>query len=501
MIRRIILPLLVLVVLALFAHAGYMLWLTYEADQDAQMVRDAQSHMLAERTKALTDVLRREVPSLSEHQLRQGFWYTTSDAYGNEDVFYVDAQTLARQGVSDEDARLLASDIRDADIASRSTLRVLDNDELPSHLQFHNKVYTFGQTGNVVALRATLQEAVATGGYTQDDAFRLAYLLELEGKYAERDRIRSESCERFGTLCDTQFDVSIRGVVMSRTDVPVQGARVSVLSRPDIPATQTDANGAFVFELPVSELEKVRIGAQKRNFSEGVASLVIASTVKRQYEVEPIVVESPVTIVTVDTDTGTVTGERNRMTGTGEIELHTSQSTYRIPKNAVVHEDGEVYTGVFDVYLYEFTKETVPDGLMEVDTFDSVMGYAGDLMKTFGMPYIQFFTPDGEELHVLATRPMTLTYQIPHMQELYTNADNIYRALTPADMDALFAASIARPGQYPITREYLIENNLIHFPAFWVFDRKAGVWDNIGIRVNSSDGEIESPFYTINNNS
>jgi hypothetical protein len=161
----------------------------------------------------------------------------------------------------------------------------------------------------------------------------------------------------------------------------------------------------------------------------------------------------------------------------------------------VVHRDGTPYTGIFDVYLYEFTRENPPENLMNVDTFDDVRGYAGNIMKSFGMPYIQFFTQGGEELHVLSSNPMRLTYRIADMEALRQNADGIYRPLTEDDMRLLIEASRGQP--YRIDREFLIRYQLLNFPAFWVFDRERGVWDNVGVSVLDIHGTIQSVFYTV----
>jgi hypothetical protein len=132
---------------------------------------------------------------------------------------------------------------------------------------------------------------------------------------------------------------------------------------------------------------------------------------------------------------------------------------------------------------------------MQVDTFDQVMGYAGDLMKTFGMPYIQFFTQDGAELDVLKSKPMVLTYKIADMDALRKNTDQIYEPLTDRDMQLLVEASRGNP--YVIDREFLINNQLLRFPAFWVFDRKRGIWDNVGVSVLDTQGTIKTIFYTV----
>jgi hypothetical protein len=60
-------------------------------------------------------------------------------------------------------------------------------------------------------------------------------------------------------------------------------------------------------------------------------------------------------------------------------------------------------------------------------------------MKTFGMPYIQFFDADnGLELFTYSSDPMILQNQVYHMKELYENYDQIYTAITPEDMEYLY---------------------------------------------------------------
>jgi hypothetical protein len=164
-----------------------------------------------------------------------------------------------------------------------------------------------------------------------------------------------------------------------------------------------------------------------------------------------------------------------------------------------VHKSGIQYKGEVDVYLYEFSQGNIPEGLIQVDTFDDVRGFAGDLMKTFGMPFIQFFSSSGEELHVLRSNSMVLTYKIANMNELRRNTLAIYSPLTNEDMKFLVDISSKSPRAYPIDREFLIENQLLRFPAFWVYDRRAGIWNSVGISVLDTSGTIKSEFYTIKN--
>ncbi|MDR2640507.1 MAG: hypothetical protein LBC61_04250 [Candidatus Peribacteria bacterium] len=89
------------------------------------------------------------------------------------------------------------------------------------------------------------------------------------------------------------------------------------------------------------------------------------------------------------------------------------------------------------------------------------------------MPYIQFFDADnGKELFTYSSNPMILQNQIYHMQELYDNYDQIYTAVTPEDMEALYNYSQKNEG-YPITYDWLIENKFLRWPVRWSLDRKA----------------------------
>jgi hypothetical protein len=261
----------------------------------------------------------------------------------------------------------------------------------------------------------------------------------------------------------------------------------------------TDAKGTYSIMVPVQAMEKIRISAVKRNFSEGVANIVIVTTGRTKYTAETIVLGAPTLIVTIDTATHTVTDPADAANPDGSFVLHATSSSYEIPTGAIVRADGGAYNGPIDVYLYEFTQATAPQSLMSLDTFDTIVGFAGNAMKTLGMPYIQFFTPSGEELQVMKSKPMVLTYRLSGMDDLWNNTYNFPQGkLTKEDMQTLIAASTGEKG-FPITSEWIMNHKLLTFPPFWVFDRHKGVWDNVGMRVLDMQGTIQAPFYTMSN--
>ncbi len=437
---------------------------------------------------------------ISSSSIATGFWYTYRDAEGNEHVFYFDTNALAQQNLSDTELQQLTDIVSKSEITERSNMRAVPDAELPSDLQFHNAVYSFGASGaTTLDMKRALMARVAQGSATSEELFQLSYLNELEGNYAERDRLNRENCTRYKMRCEDGTTIKVTGRVVDNRGSPVAGARVEIVSRPEAPSALTNADGLYVLSTSVRKMEKLRFHALKRNYSDGYADAILVTDGVKALGVEDIAIESPINVVTIDYGTKRVTGEGNRFNADGSVVITTTQSKYEIPAGAIVTESGASYTGPVDVYLYEFTKGNPPESLMQVDTFDQVMGYAGDLMKTFGMPYIQFFTQEGVELHVLKSKPMILTYRIADMDALRANVDGIYEPLTEEDMQLLISASIGQP--YRVDREFLIHNQLLRFPAFWVFDRRRGVWDNVGVNVLDVDGTIRSIFYTMRDDS
>jgi hypothetical protein len=51
--------------------------------------------------------------------------------------------------------------------------------------------------------------------------------------------------------------------------------------------------------------------------------------------------------------------------------------------------------------------------------------------------------------------------------------------------------------EYPINRQFIIDNDLYKLPAWWIFDQGRGIWDNVGYRLVDTKGKTETLFYTI----
>jgi hypothetical protein len=432
---------------------------------------------------------------VSERDIRRGFWLEYMSETGEIELVFVSIEDLAGQKLSRSELEQVVNDLGDGRIMDADSAMRRSEEELSQNLQFHNGVYASLSGGE--STKDMLETLESAQELSSADLSSLAYLYELEGDYAARDAVYEDIAE----ICDTcreQLTVIIRGTVVDLEGEPVQGATIDVLGI-DEATIRTDVTGSYTTIVPTFVPGKLRVSALKRNFSDGVVSVNTVSKDKTVYEADPIVIGGVVSIVTIDTQENTVSGSDNEVRADGTFVVRTGQSVYEIPNNAIVHENGTLYQGEADVYLYEFSQGNIPDGLIQADTFDDVRGFAGDLMKTFGMPFIQFFSPSGEELHVLSNNPMVLTYKIANMKELYEDTLAIYGPLTDADMQFLVDTSSDNTESYPIDRQFLISNQLLKFPAFWVFDRRAGVWNSIGISVLDMIGTIKSEFYTIKN--
>ena len=494
--RRLVITLLVLAFIAL-GFLGFELYINFVNARAAVQADQAHEQQIALNRRQINDALL--AAGVNPHEVSAGFWYVTTDAYGNQSVAYFNPDQIAQEYPS-MDANSLAgitAQMKSAQIVGATAMHEVSSAQLPPELQFHNQLYAGQAAGKYETTQNGLENAYTNGTATAEQLWQLSYMYELEGNYTKRDAVNEVSCTKYKSRCTGSIPVQIVGVVKDISGRPVQGAQVSVLSHPENKGATTDEKGAYSVMISARPMEKVRLSAVKRNYSEGIASLIVLGAGKKTYTADAIALGTPITVVTIDTIKHTVTDPADSANADGSFTLHATSSTYEIPANAIIDKSGKPYRGLVDVYIYEFTRDTVPQSLVTLDTFDQVMGYAGNLMQSYGMPFIQFFTQDSTELDVASSKPMLLTYKIAAMSVLRANEDNNPAGkLTDAQMQTMLDISTASRG-FPITRTFLVDHKLYTFPPFWVFDRKSGVWDNVGIRVLDMTGTIQTPFYTI----
>lgn len=486
----------------LLGYGGYYVYMQYEMVQASVAADAAREQEVADNHTRVIGALTKA--GVNPLQAESGFWYIYTEPDGTQDVFYFDpGQWSLRNNLTDAQVADLVHVVQGSQIASQTSMHAVAPENLPSDLQFHNELYTMPNEapGSYQNTLSALETAFTNKTATAEQLWALSYMYELQGDYAKRDQVNAANCAQYKVRCAGSIPIVVSGTVNDMGGRPIQGASVTILSHPELSATLTDAAGQYHIKLSAMPMEKVRVSAVKRNFTNGVESTIILTAGRTNYQVNPITLTSPIVIVTIDTVHHTVSDPKDTANSDGSFVLNATSSSYRIPPGAIVHTDGTPYQGLIDVYIYEFTRDTVPQSLTSLDTFNEVMGYAGNLMQTLGMPYIQFFTPDGQELAVMKSHPMLLTYKIPGMQDML---DNFYKRpqgpLTQADLQTLVGASAGDPG-FPITSAFLARNKILTFPAFWVLDHRKGVWENQGARLLDVQGTLQAPFYTINDQS
>ena len=477
-------------------YGGYYIYAKYVQFEAGIVADRARAQEVAANHAEITQALvSAGVPAL---QVGRGFWYTYTDASGDQSVAYFDPDQWSLKDLSASDISNLAALVASSSIADRDSMHAVAEADLPPELQFHNTLYTtpVNTPGQYQSTQEELQSLYQKGTATSEQLWELSYMYELQGDYATRDAINAVNCQKYAQRCTGSIPVTLAGSVVDSAGRPVQGATVTVLSHPELAGATTDAKGSYQIHLSVSAMEKLRVSAVKRNYSSGVASTVVLSAGKSSYQMDPITLASPIAIVTIDTDKHTVTDPKDTANADGSFVLLATSSRYEIPAEAIRHADGTPYHGPLDVYIYEFTRETVPASLTSLDTFDTVLGYAGNLMQTLGMPFIQFFSPTGEQLDVFESDPMLLTFKISGMQDMLSNYyQRPEGPLTEDQLQTILAASSGDPG-FPITTQWLYDHHISTFSAFWVFDHVKGTWKNEGMRLLDAQGTMQAPFYT-----
>ena len=420
----------------------------------------------------------------------KGLYLATNE---DEEIYHFSARNFCRQnrtraGVIDEQRKKLARSLK-------RQIKKLAFEEKTSDFQIHDLLHAGSEA--YFPLKNFLIESCKAGKCSADDMKGVSYLHSLEGDYENMEAMAQQNCEKHGTNCTKEVALSLSGQVRNDQGAPIKGVTIEVLSDISIQTVTTDHEGLYRIDFPTYDFVKVRLKASKVGYSDGVLPLDIIQGLKEQALSDlDFVLNAPAKVVTLNNVSGEVVGSGAEAEEDTFI-ITTEWSRYEIPFDSFVHKNGTPFRGELDAFLFEFDKDTDLTQFMENDTFDEVVGYAGNLMKTFGMPYILFKTAEGETIHVLKSKPMLLRNKISEMKALETAQDKIYEPLTIADLQFLVNES-NRLGGHPVDRNFLIEHQLVRFPAFWVFDQKKGVWENEGVRVVSVDGTVETYFYTIN---
>lgn len=392
---------------------------------------------------------------------------------------------------------LFEKELKDFDQYEREdSIYNLSFQELPKSEQFFVLLHRF-ETNQYQEIKKNLETKYLSGNYDVEDLKALRFIKTLEGKYKEGQSISEKNCQKFKVQCEKDVNLILQGKVTDQNGQPIPSALIEILND-STQNFQTDINGFYEIKMSVYNLTKIRIKASKLGYSEGVIPLIINGFYEQTHTDLNFVLNTPAKVVTINNATKTFSGEGVTIENDAFV-IQTEWNQYMIPFNSLVHKDKTFFYGEVDVFLFEFDKSSNIDTLLRNDVFAEIVGYAGNIMKTFGMPYVLFKTKTDGSIHVLKSNPIILKSQIMEMEALKTNQDKIYEPLTQEDLSYLLLKS-QELGGYPIDLSFLTnpEKLMVRFPAFWVFDQSVGIWENVGQKLLDIQGLTEVEFYTLN---
>lgn len=324
----------------------------------------------------------------------------------------------------------------------------------------------------------------------------LAYLYDFTGRYDEANLLKESICTKNEIYCKKNIEVTFSWSILDESWNSIAWAKIELLNNPSI-NTISDQNWNYNLSLNAYSFSHLRLKASKKWFSDSFYTISLNTYEDTSWPTDytnNFVLNSATKVIDLT---------KENLEEYSKWWFHvfkTEQSTYFVPKKWLYYLNWENYTSDYlSIYMYEFNKWTNTDWLLLNDTFDPVYWYVWNLMKTFGMPYIQFFDKDWNELFVKSSNPIILQNQIYHMKELYENYDQIYEAITDEDMKYLVEVS-DNLWWYPIDLDWQIENNFLKWPAWWALDRKTWIWSNVWHKVLTEQGLVELPFYSIKDN-
>lgn len=260
----------------------------------------------------------------------------------------------------------------------------------------------------------------------------------------------------------------------------------------------TDVQGNYSFSFRAISPSVLRVRVTNGTHMIGIKKINIVDSVRAASPVQTFKQDFTITLpsqsATIDTVAKTIEGNGASVTVEGFL-IQNPYTKYLIPFDAIV-QNGKPYQGKVKAMVFEFDRSS-GGFLLDSDAFDqNTHGYVSQFFVTYGMPFITFFTENGEPLDVLSTHPMKIATT---KREKDPNGDA--PAYTEMYRIAYEVSQKAPAGTYPIDNKWLMEQGSdAIIPPWWVFDQRRGYWDNVGKRFASPDPYapycIESTFYT-----
>ncbi len=269
---------------------------------------------------------------------------------------------------------------------------------------------------------------------------------------------------------------SISGRVIDNDGQPIYDATITCVSCANSNVTATDASGSFALNKIVNEGDQAFLAVTYPGKFDGYRRMAL--------------LENRNNYTSIQLRDKTLQGAIN--TEEGGTVTTTSGATLTLPQEGILDENGNVYNGIYEVYLSWIDptdpnlNETMMGDLSAIDTDGNLMG-----LSTFGMLQVELESPQGMALNLSGGATAELSFPVP--SEL--------RDLAPATIPLW---SYDESAGYWIEEGAadLVGNNYVgtvtHFST-WNVDSKFDPIDLCGdINIISRGTEVGLAFFEIN---
>ncbi len=378
-------------------------------------------------------------------------------------------------------------------------------------MKTHKALHTWDSyaDNSFLKIKELLEKKLKRASISIEEMSLLHYTYSLEGDYVSAERLEKTICQKSKKDCKKKETVLITGTVLDLKGKPLKNTTISVLNYSTQKPAITGEDGSFQLNIQTNSLEKIRLRALKRGYSDGFRDFYVYRPEGENYEETILKKEANFTlnqshaIVALDLDNNKIDLTKKGIVKSANFKdnqfiIRIKNNIYKIPKNVFINIKKEsVLSGNVEVHFYEFDRDSSYDMenlvLADISSEEGQRMFLGGFLTTFGMPYMQFYSEKGEELFVGKANPIYLTYQLVEMEELRIKY-NKDRPITEEDLEALVALS-SKSEESPLSREYL--NTLpFDFPPWWMLNRKKGMWENVPFKMLDTKGLLETTFYS-----
>jgi len=358
----------------------------------------------------------------------------------------------------------------------RTGVRLLEQHELPSNMQFHNNILLPYKGESSIEATNRLENKE---NKTNDDKQQLSYLYDFSWDY-------KKSLELKESLGVEKITYKIKWRVYSLWNT-LSWAKIELLNYDDI-SILTNEKWEYELEFETYPLTRLRLRATYNDLSDWYNWVYVVFDYDNQLFDD---VDFSLHIY----NTKELVKSEDLVWLNKKIVKSTIWNSFEFKKWVLIDSNWKIHSWDFNVEIFEFNRNTPwMESFLTLDNFDELYWYTWNMMITNGMTYLLIRDLVWNELFISKQNPI-ITRQKVDIDYLLNNKQNWTNVFTESQLKLILDKS--KEDWYLVDNKFLSDRNITWFSPWWVLNRTRWVWENNGIKLLNKSWLKESLYYNV----